>query len=107
MAILALPAARAQNPIRVGYISDLSSVYGDVEGKGGAVALQMAIDDYGGSALGRPIELMVADHQNKPDLAASKAREWFDQKDMQMLVSGTTSSAAMAMARVENEKNAC
>lgn len=96
--------AAAQEPVRIGYISDLSSVYSDVEGKGGAVALQMAIDDFGGKVLGRPIELLVADHQNKADVAASKAREWFDQRDLQMLVGGTTTSAALAMARVADEK---
>ena len=98
------PAVQAQDAVRIGYISDLSGVYLDVEGKGGAVALQMAIDDYGGKVLGRPVELLVADHQNKADMAASKAREWFDLRDMQMLVSGATTGPALAMAKVAEEK---
>jgi len=96
--------ALAQDKVRIGFITDMSSVYADVDGKGGALALQMAIDDFGGKLLGKPVELMVADHQNKADLAASKAREWFDQRDMQMLVGGTTSSTGLAMAKVAEEK---
>ena len=97
-------SAQAQDAIRIGFITDMSSVYADVDGKGGALALQMAIDDFGGKLLGKPIELMTADHQNKADVAASKAREWFDQRDMQMLVGGTTSSTGLAMAKVAEEK---
>ncbi len=56
----------------------MSSLYADVEGKNGALAIQMAIDDFGGKVNGMPIELVTADHQNKADIAASKAREWID-----------------------------
>lgn len=98
------PVVQAQDVIRVGLITDLSGVYIDTEGPGGVVALQMAIDDYGGKVLGKPIELLVADHQNQSDIAASKAREWFDQRNLTMLVGGSTSGPALAMARVAEEK---
>ncbi|MHB1115050.1 MAG: ABC transporter substrate-binding protein, partial [Acidovorax defluvii] len=75
---LATSAVQAQEKVKIGFITDMSSLYSDVEGKGGATAIQMAIDDFGGKVLGQPIELLTADHQNKADIAASKAREWID-----------------------------
>ncbi|WP_436190457.1 ABC transporter substrate-binding protein [Pseudorhodoferax sp. LjRoot39] len=102
--LLATGAAQAQDKVRIGFITDMSSLYADVDGKGGAVAIQMAIDDFGGKVNGMPIELLSADHQNKADIAASKAREWIDTQGLSMLVGGTTSSAGLAMAKVAQEK---
>ncbi|MEG2977682.1 MAG: ABC transporter substrate-binding protein, partial [Comamonas sp.] len=76
--LLAATSAQAQDKIRIGFITDMSGLYSDVDGKGGAMAVQMAVDDFGGKLLGKPIEVLTADHQNKADIAASKAREWFD-----------------------------
>ena len=75
---LAAGAAQAEDKVKIGFITDMSSLYADVEGKGGATAIQMAIDDFGGKVNGMTIELVTADHQNKADIAAIKAREWFD-----------------------------
>nr|WP_235580833.1 ABC transporter substrate-binding protein [Pseudorhodoferax sp. Leaf265] len=102
--LLATGAAQAQDKVRIGFITDMSSLYADVDGKGGATAIQMAIDDFGGKVNGLPIELLSADHQNKADIAASKAREWIDTQGLSMLVGGTTSSAGLAMAKVAQEK---
>jgi branched-chain amino acid transport system substrate-binding protein len=77
--------------VKIGFITDMSSLYADVEGKNGAVAMQMAIDDFGGKVLGQPIELVSADHQNKADIAASKAREWIDTQGISMVFGGTNS----------------
>lgn len=96
--------AAAQEKVKIGLITDMSSLYADVEGKNGAVAIQMAIDDFGGKVLGQPIELMSADHQNKADIAASKAREWIDTQGLTMVFGGTNSGAALAMAKVAEEK---
>ncbi|MCZ2103146.1 MAG: ABC transporter substrate-binding protein [Burkholderiales bacterium] len=96
--------AQAQDKVKIGFITDMSSLYADVEGKNGALAIQMAIDDFGGKVLGKPIELLTADHQNKADLAATKAREWIDTQELTMLFGGTTSSTALAMAKVAQEK---
>lgn len=101
---LATSAAHAQDKVKIGFITDMSSLYADVEGKNGAVAIQMAIDDFGGKLLGKPIELLSADHQNKADIAASKAREWIDTEGLSMLLGGTSSGAGLAMAKVAQEK---
>jgi len=107
LAALALTLAagvQAQEKVKIGLITDMSSLYSDVEGKNGALAIQMAIDDFGGKALGQPIELMSADHQNKADIAASKAREWIDTAGLTMVFGGTNSGTALAMAKVAQEK---
>ena len=96
--------AHAQDKVKIGFITDMSSLYADVEGKNGAVAIQMAIDDFGGKVLGMPIELMSADHQNKADIAASKAREWIDTQGLTMVFGGTNSGTALAIAKVAAEK---
>ncbi|MDQ8018788.1 MAG: ABC transporter substrate-binding protein, partial [Bordetella sp.] len=96
--------AQAQEKVKIGLITDMSSLYSDVEGKNGALAIQMAIDDFGGKVLGQPIELMSADHQNKADIAASKAREWVDTQGLTMIFGGTNSGTALAMAKVAEEK---
>jgi len=96
--------AQAQDKVKIGFITDMSSLYADVEGKNGALAIQMAIDDFGGKVLGKPIELLSADHQNKADIAASKAREWIDTQGLTMLFGGTQSGTALAMAKIAEEK---
>jgi branched-chain amino acid transport system substrate-binding protein len=102
--LLATSAAQAQDKVRIGFVTDMSSLYSDVDGKGGASAIQMAIDDFGGKVNGMPIELLTADHQNKADIAASKAREWIDTQGLSMLIGGTNSGAALAMNKVAQEK---
>ena len=82
----------------------MSSAYADGDGRDGAIAVQMAIDDFGGKLLGKPVELLSMDHQNKPDIAATKAREWFDNQNLKMLVAGANSGAGLAMAGVAAEK---
>ena len=101
---LATSAVQAQEKVKIGFITDMSSLYSDVEGKGGATAIQMAIDDFGGKVLGQPIELLSADHQNKADIAASKAREWIDTQGVTMVLGGTNSGTALATAKVAQEK---
>jgi hypothetical protein len=75
---LASPLAMAQEKVKIGFVTDMSSLYADVEGKNAVTAMQMAIDDFGGKVLGQPIELLSADHQNKADIAANQARQWGD-----------------------------
>ncbi len=90
--------------IKIGFLTDISGVYSDIDGQGGAEAIKMAIADMGGAINGKKIELIVADHQNKADVAASKAREWFDQQGVDVLIGGTNSGAALSMAKVAREK---
>jgi branched-chain amino acid transport system substrate-binding protein len=70
--------ASAQNtgPVKLGFITDMSSLYADIDGPAGAEMVRWAAQDFGGKVLNRPIEVLVADHQNKADVASSKAREW-------------------------------
>ena len=102
--VLGASVAQAQDKVKIGFISDMSSLYAEAEGKGGAVAIQMAIDDFGGKVNGMPIELLSADHQNKADIAVSKAREWIDTQGLTLLFGGTNSATALAMAKVAQEK---
>ena len=90
--------------VRIGFITDISGLYSDIDGKGGVEAIKMAIADFGGTVNGKKIEFVFADHQNKADVAASKAREWFDQLGLDMLIGGTNSGAALAMSKVAAEK---
>ena len=101
------PLVQAQvsgDVIRIGFITDLSGLYADIDGPAGAEAIRMAIADMGGAINGKKIELLVADHQNKADVAAAKAREWFDTQGVDMLIGGTSSGTNLAMAKVALEK---
>jgi branched-chain amino acid transport system substrate-binding protein len=102
----AAPAAAqiSGDVVKIGIITDLSGVYIDIDGQGGIEAIKMAIADFGGTVNGKKIELVTADHQNKADIAASKAREWFDQQGVDMLIGGTNSGTSLAMAKVAGEK---
>ncbi len=104
LAMAGMAHAQAPDKVKIGFITDMSSNYADVDGKNGAVAIQMAIDDFGGKVLGKPIELLTLDHQHKPDIAATKAREWIDTQDLSMLLGGTNSGVALALAKVAQEK---
>ena len=92
--------ARAATDVVIGDIDDLTGVYSDNSGVGGIEAIKMAIAEYGGSVLGRKIVLLSADHQNKADIGASKARSWSDQSGLNMLMSGANTAAAIAMAKI-------
>ena len=96
-------ASAAGDTIRIGFITDISGVYADLDGAGGVEAIKMAIADAGGSINGKKIELAVIDHQNKADIAASRAREWYD-SGFDVVVGGTNSSASLAIAKVASEK---
>ena len=100
-------SAQAQvsgDTIKIGLITDMSGLYTDIDGAGGAEAVKMAIADFGGTLNGKKIEFVSADHQNKADIAGSKAREWFDQQGVDLLIGGTNSGANLAMAKIAAEK---
>ena len=103
----ALVPAQAQisgDTIKIGIITDMSGLYSDIDGPGGVEAMKMAVAEMGGSINGKKIEILFADHQNKADVAAGKAREWFDTQGVDMLIGGTTSSTGLAMSAVAREK---
>src|SRR5579871_478625 len=89
----------------IGDIDDLSGVYADVTGPGSEEAMKMAVADFGGSVLGRKITVLSADHQNKPDIGASKFREWADQSGLNMLLGGSNTGVNIAMAKVAAVKH--
>ncbi len=102
-----VPMAQAQisgDVVRIGLITDMSGLYSDIDGPGGAEAIRMAVADMGGAINGKKIEVLVADHQNKPDVAAAKAREWFDTQGVDLLIGGTNSGTSLAMSKVALEK---
>jgi branched-chain amino acid transport system substrate-binding protein len=100
-AIAAGSSTRAAAPdVVIGAIDDMSGVYSDEGGAGGVEATKMAIADFGGSVLGRKIVLLFADHQNKADIGASKARAWTDQSGLNMLLGGANTGVAIAMAKI-------
>jgi branched-chain amino acid transport system substrate-binding protein len=100
--LLAAPAG-AQG-VKIGILNDQSGVYADYGGKWSVEAAKMAIEDFGGEVLGQKIELVTADHQNKPDLATSIARRWYDVENVDMITELTTSSVALAIHELSKEK---
>jgi branched-chain amino acid transport system substrate-binding protein len=102
--ICAASAAAADNVVKIGFITDMSGPYADFDGPGGAEAIKMAIADFGGMVNGKKIELVVVDHQNKADIAASRAREWFDKEGVDMLIGCSNTAANLAMAKVAADK---
>src|ERR1700682_767169 len=108
MALAVTTPANAQisdDVVKIGLILDMSSIYADITGKGSADAGQMAIDDFGGKLLGKPIELVYADHQNKADIAAAKAREWFENDHVDAILDVAASATALAALEVAKSKN--
>ena len=106
MAVAGASAAELSDGVlKVGVMTDMSGAYSDLCGPGSVVASQMAIDDFGGKVLGKQIELVSVDHQNKADIAANKAREWFDTEQVDVIADLPTSSAALAVMEVANQKN--
>ena len=100
--LLAVPAS-AQG-VKIGILNDQSGVYADYGGKYSLEAARMAIEDFGGSVLGQKIEIISADHQNKPDLATSIARRWYEVEGVDMITELTTSSVALAVQELSKEK---
>jgi branched-chain amino acid transport system substrate-binding protein len=101
---IAQSAPAAANDVVIGDIDDLSGNYADVGGPGAVEAMKMAIADFGGTVLGRKIVTLVTDHQNKPDIGASKFREWADQNGLSVLLGGSNTGVNIAMAKVAAAK---
>src|SRR6202790_3886200 len=102
--VSAQAAFAAPNEVVIGDIDDLSGTYADVAGAGAVEVMKMAIADFGGTVLGRKIVTLVADHQNKPDIGASKFREWADQNGLNLLLGGSNTGVSIAMSKVAAAK---
>ena len=92
--------AQAQNVLRLGVLNDKSSIYADLTGSGSVTAAQMAVDDFGGRVLNRRIEIVTADHQNKPDVGSSIARRWIESEQVKVIIDVPTSSVAFAVQEI-------
>jgi len=104
VACLVLAAPASAQGVKIGILNDQSGVYADYGGKWSVEAAKMAIEDFGGEVLGQKIELVTADHQNKPDLATAIARRWYDVEGVDMITELTTSSVALAVQELSKEK---
>jgi branched-chain amino acid transport system substrate-binding protein len=105
---LGAPDARAQisdDVVRIGVLNDQSGLYADLGGPGSVVAARMAVEDAGGSVLGKPVEIVVADHQNKSDIGAAVAREWFEVGKVDMAIGFDHSAVALAVEQLAAEKS--
>jgi len=96
--------AQDKGPFRIGAIVDMSGVYSAHGGPGAVEAVKMAIEDFGGEVLGRKIELLSADYQNKLDVTAARAREWYDRDGVAMIIESTDSASALALQKLGKEK---
>ena len=101
---LMLAAPASAQGVKIGILNDQSGVYADYGGKGSFEAAKMALEDFGDSVLGQKIEIITADHQNKPDLATSIARRWYEVEGVDMITELTTSSVALAVQGLSLEK---
>ena len=100
-------AARAQisdDVVKIGVLTDMSSLYADATGKGSLVATQMAVEDFGGKVKGKPVEVLSGDHQNKADVGVALARNWFDNDKVDAVFDVPTSSVALAIQQLTREK---
>lgn len=97
--------AQTKPPLRIGVMTDMSGQFSDEAGQGAVNAVKMAVQDFGGTVLGRKIEVLVSDHQNKADIGASKAREWFDTQNVKMINDLINSGVGLAVVGVAKEKN--
>ncbi|WP_298967540.1 ABC transporter substrate-binding protein [uncultured Methylobacterium sp.] len=101
---LPLPAEAADRPVRIGVLNDQSGPYADHQGQGSVIAARLAVEDFG-AKVGRPVEVVAADHQNKTDIGAAIARRWFDQDGVDLIVDVPNSAVALAVSTLAREKN--
>lgn len=97
------PAAAQPVPLRLGVASDLNGPYAGLGGKGSLLGAQMAVEDFGGTVLGRPVEVLQIDTQNKPDVGTSLVKEWFDRQDVRAVLDGSASSVGLAVSTLAKQ----
>lgn len=104
-ALAADPAPISDGVVKIGVLTDMSSIFSDIGGKGSVIAAQMAVDDFGGKVLGAPVQVVSADHQNKTDVAATLARGWFDNQKVDVIQDALPSSVALAVSNLGKLKH--
>ena len=98
-------ASAASDHVKIGVLTDLSGPYAAITGKGSVAAAQIAVEDFGGSVLGKPVEIVVGDHQQKPDIGAAMAREWYDAGGVDAIFDGAGSSVALAILDIAKARD--
>lgn len=98
-------AANAQTTVKIGVLTDMSSLYADLSGQGSALAARMAVEDFGAENKGLKVEVLSADHQNKPDVGSTIARQWLDVEKVDVIVDVPNSAVALAVNGIVKEKN--
>jgi branched-chain amino acid transport system substrate-binding protein len=105
LAALAAGVAQAQTSVKVGVMNDRSGLYADLSGEGSVIAARMAVEDFKAAEKGIKVEIVSADHQNKPDVGSTIARQWYDQDGVDAILDVPTSSVALAVNQITKEKN--
>ncbi len=105
IAVAMTGAAQAQTSVKLGVLNDRSGVYSDLTGEGSVVAARLAVEDFKATEKGIKVDIVAADHQNKPDIGASIARQWYDQEGVDVILDVPTSSVALAINGLAREKN--
>ena len=106
-AMLASPGAHAQisdDVVKIGVLTDMNGPASTPTGQGSVTAAQMAVDDFGGTVLGKPIRVIIGDHQLKPDIGAAIARRWYDTEQVDLIVDVPVSAVGLAVQNIANEK---
>lgn len=103
-AVLVAPAAQAETSVRIGVLNDRSGLYADLSGEGSVIATRMAIEDFAAAGKGITVDVVSADHQNRPDVASTVARQWLDRDGVDVIVDVPTSSAALAVNDIVRER---
>lgn len=107
LSLISVPSfsSEAKDTLKIGVLNDQSGPYADLGGQGSVIAARMAVEDFGGSVLGRKVEVVFADHQNKPDVGSQVARRWFDTDGVEAVVDLPNSAVALSVAHVAKERN--
>ena len=104
-ALVAATAASAETAVKIGVLNDRSGLYADISGEGSVVAAKLAIEDFKAADKGLKVDVVSADHQNKPDVAINTGREWFDQQGVDLIIDVPNSGIALALSELVKEKN--
>src|SRR3954470_13042570 len=102
---MAGPSLADQNTVRIGILTDMSGAFADVVGPGAVQAARMAVSDFGSTVKGKPVEIVFADHQNKPDTAMSILRQWYDERGVDVAMDFTTSTIGLAAQEITRAAN--
>ncbi|WP_186416992.1 ABC transporter substrate-binding protein [Bosea sp. CS1GBMeth4] len=104
-ALMAAPALAQQLSVKIGVLNDRSGLYSDITGEGSVIAARLAVEDFKAAEKGLKVEIVSADHQNKPDVGSTIARQWYDQDGVDVIMDVPTSSVALAINQITREKN--